>query len=161
MRKEEIDLKEEIEKLGKHWGFDIYESTDVIVYEHNNSSMDIYDYHAYDNLYAAATKACDILGNDGINQETVDNILYFMAYDNEVENILDYAADHITENALDVLIQRGYNFKLKDTRCQIAELIGRKKNERWRLQLKKLLCDPNLVVMKSARNAEENWDAIL
>ena len=152
MKFQEEKFLNEIEKLEAFWSLDIRFSSDETVKRH-----DIYAYPDYDELYDSTIRVCDILGEIGILPMTVSDVLRVMAYTNETEDMLDYADECMDLLSLNVLVEQGYKFSLRDARWQIAELVGRKKREAWYKYLILLKEDADPSVAKRAKNALEAY----
>ncbi|WP_374018176.1 HEAT repeat domain-containing protein [Paenibacillus thiaminolyticus] len=75
-------------------------------------------------------------------------ILEVMALDNEGETILIECENKVSNSSLEILIKSGTSFPFSNTRWQIAELIGRKKNKTWEKYLLKLFEDDDKYVQR-------------
>ena len=124
------------------------------------SKMDISDcetksvdgtlYLRWNELLDLALEAIRLVENGEKNERLLEKILEIMALDNENEEILDHCETELNTPNLEHLISVGVSYSLPDTRWQIAELIGRKKNIEWKKYLLTLINDKNKYVQRRA-----------
>ena len=95
----------------------------------------------------------EIICQKSISDEEMDDLLTIMALDNETENILDYAADHLQEKHLVLFIEKGVQHFQPNARWQIAEFIYRRFRPGMEKYLMQLKFDQNAYVRKRTQNA--------
>lgn len=85
-----------------------------------------------------------------VNLNLIDDILYVLAIDNEVENIKDYIIENCNDKQIELIIGRGYNYYLADARWQIAVIIKERYLPKYEKYLEALKNDSNSYVRKRA-----------
>ena len=80
----------------------------------------------------------------------IDDLLTILALDNEEECVLDYITEHSSKVQLDRIIARGLFHAQPNARWQIAELLSRRKPEKYLDFLQVLANDEHSVVRQRA-----------
>lgn len=121
-------------------------------YEENRRNIywEEWDYPNWNGLQNLAFDAVRQLKSGNNCNDLVKLILEFMAIDNEGEDTLDLCELELPNTELEYLIESSIQFHLSNTRWQIAELIGRKKNKKFEKYLLLFVNDNNKYVQRRA-----------
>ena len=93
----------------------------------------------------------NLIENLEVNTNLINDILYVLAIDNEVENIKDYIIENCNDKQIELIISIGYNYYLADTRWQIAVIIKERYLPKYEKYLEALKNDTNSYVRKRAK----------
>lgn len=134
-------------ELNKFWK---WAGINIIEYEKRGMSegLEEFMYPGWDNLIDYTHDAILCLNNGEKSKELLNDILEVMGLDNENEDILDKCEEILTNQNLEYLIVTGISFTLSHTKWQIAEIIGRKNNNKWEKYLLLLTNDSNKYVQR-------------
>lgn len=109
-----------------------------------------WEYQNWDILMKLTQDAIEAIANGEENKELVDCILETMALDNEDEIVLDECEEKLHNNNLLYLSSIAILHEQSEARWQVAELLGRCKNENVTGLLIKLIDDENKYVQRRA-----------
>jgi len=109
-----------------------------------------WEYQNWDILMKLTQDAIEAIANGEKNKELVDCILETMALDNEDEMVLDECEEKLHNNNLLYLSSIAILHDQSEARWQVAELLGRCKNENVTGLLIKLIDDENKYVQRRA-----------
>lgn len=87
---------------------------------------------------------------DNYNNTLIDCLLYTLAIDNEAEDVMEYIIEICTDEQIKLIVEKGYNYCLTDTRWQIAVIIKRRYTVDLEKYLEFLKNDKNYYVAKRA-----------
>ena len=96
-----------------------------------------------------------IVDDNLTSDNDMDDLLTIMGIDNEAEEIMEYIEENSSDEQINRLIYIGINHPLHDARWQVAELLYRRKPQRYADFLKILSSDSNMYVRKRAMNCIE------
>lgn len=96
-----------------------------------------------------------IVDDNLTSDNDMDDLLTIMGIDNEAEEIMEYIEENSSGEQIKRLIYIGINHPLHDARWQVAELLYRRKPQRYAEFLKILSSDSNMYVRKRAMNCLE------
>lgn len=86
-----------------------------------------------------------------VDSSFINDIMYILAIDNEVENIMNYIIENCNDKQIELIISIGYNYYLSDTRWQIAEIIKSRYLPKYEKYLDALRNDDNSYVRQRAK----------
>lgn len=109
-----------------------------------------WEYPNWDMLIKLTIEAIKAVCNGEKTKELIDCILEVMALDNEDEQILDECEEKLTFNDLLYLVQIAILHIQREARWQIAELLGRYKNNDTTEFLRRLIGDDDKYVQRRA-----------
>ena len=96
-----------------------------------------------------------IVDDNLTSDNDIDDLLTIMGIDNEAEEIMEYIEENSSDEQINRLIYIGINHPLYNARWQVAELLYRRKPQRYAEFLKILSSDSNMYVRKRAMNCLE------
>ena len=93
-----------------------------------------------------------IVADNLTSDNYIDDLLTIMGIDNEAEEIMEYIEENSSDEQIKRLVSIGINHPLHDARWQVAELLYRRKPQRYAKFLEILSSDSDMYVRKRAMN---------